>query len=234
MSSQEIQPKKYTLVFFITLTIFALVYIVSNSLYNERITQVKSIEENINRNILESEIQYALLADASCEIDESTGNPILIDEINTLAKRLSYMEDQRGTNDPEVISLKKYYSLLQVKDYLLLRERTKQCGEKPLSILYFYSNKGDCDECKKMGYVLTSMREDYDRLHIYAFDYNLELSVVETLKSIYKLENQLPIIIVNHKVYYGFKARTEIEALIPDLATMGSASSTTATSTKKK
>ena len=235
MSQQGVHAKKYTLVFFITLAIFAVAYIFANFLYNQRLMQVKSIEDNINRNILESEIQYALLADASCETNESGGNSILIDEINNLAKRLSYMEDQRGTDDPEVISLKKYYSLLQAKDYLLLRERAKQCGEKPLSILYFYSNKGDCDDCKKMGYVLTSMREDYNTLHIYAFDYNLGLSVVETLKSIYKLENKSPILIINHKVYYGFKAREEIEKLIPDLQAVSASSTkaTTTTSSKK-
>ena len=84
-----------------------------------------------------------------------------------------------------------------------------------------------------MGYVLTSMREDYEKLHIYAFDYNLELSVIETLKSIYKLDDKLPILIVNHKVYYGFRARQEIENLIPNIESLR-ATSTAATSTPKK
>ena len=146
----------------------------------------------------------------------------MIDEINSLTQRLSYMEEQRGTNDAEVISLK--------KDYLLLRERAKQCGQKPLTILYFYSNEGNCDDCKKLGYVLTSMREDYDQLHIYAFDYNIGLSVIDTLKSIYKLDNNLPILVVNRKAYYGFKTRDEIEKLMPELA-YAKATSTKATST---
>ncbi len=228
---QHFSARKYILVFIITLGIFALVFLFSDFLYRTRLTQVKSVEDNINQNILESEIQYALLADASCDTDESSGSNVLIGDINTLAKHLSDMENERGTNDAEVISLKKYYSLLQIKDYLLLRERAKQCGEKPLSILYFYSNKGDCADCTKMGYVLTSMREDYDKLHIYAFDYNLGLSTIETLKSLYTLDNQLPILVINRKPYYGFKTREEIEALIPELATMR-ATSTSATSTK--
>ncbi len=229
---QNVSSKKYVIVFLITLGVFAMVFLLSNYLYSQRITQVKSLEDNINRNILESEIQYALLADASCETD-ANNNPLMIDEINILSKRLSFMEDQRGTDDGEVITLKKYYSLLQVKDYLLLRERAKQCGQKPSSILYFYSNKGDCLDCKKMGYVLTSMRESYDQLHVYAFDYNIGLSVVETLKSIYKLDNVQPILIINRKPYYGFKTQQEIEALMPELAQM-SATSTKTTSTPKK
>lgn len=216
--------KKYILVFFITLGVFAIVFLFSDYLYKIRIAQIQALESNINLNILESEVQFALLTDASCDTEEA-GNSILIGEINDLARRLSFMEQQRGIDDPEVISLKKYYSLLQIKDYLLLRERAKQCGEKPLSILYFYSNKGDCVECKKMGHVLTAMREDYDKLHIYAFDFNLGLSVIETLKSIYALENRLPVLVINRKPYYGFETQEELEQLIPDIAQYKTATS---------
>ncbi len=232
MQQQQFNSRKYILVFFITLGIFAIVFLFSDFLYRTRIAQVKNIEDNINRNILESEIQFALLADASCETSGS--NPLLIDEINTLAKRLSLMEEQRGTSDPEVMSLKKYYSLLQIKDYLLLRERAKQCGEKPLTILYFYSNEGNCADCRKIALVLSKMREDYDNLHVYAFDFNLGLSVIETLKSIYSLENKFPVIVLNRHPYYGFKTREEIEALIPDKELLRlNATSTSATTTKK-
>src|SRR3989344_4986249 len=72
---QELNPKKHILVFLITLGVFAVIFLLSDFLYNRRITQVKGIEDTINRNILESEIQYALLADASCDTDE-TGNPV--------------------------------------------------------------------------------------------------------------------------------------------------------------
>ena len=226
---QNLSPRKYIFVFFITLGIFAIIFLFSDYLYNQRFGAVKNIEDTINRNILESEIQYALLADASCDTEEG-GNQFLIGEINNLTKRLAYMEDQRGAEDPEVNSLKKYYSLLQAKDYLLLRERAKQCGDKPLSVIYFYSNAGNCDDCKKMGYVLTSMREDYDNLHVYAFDYNLGLSVIETLKSIYKLENRFPVLIINRKPFYGFKTREEIESLIPELGqTVGTTTRATTT-----
>ena len=118
---------------------------------------------------------------------------------------------------------------MQLKDYLLRRERARQSGEQPLSILYFYSNKGDCDDCTKMGYVLTSMRESYDQLHIYAFDYNLDLSVISTLRSIYKLEDRLPVIVINRKPHYGFQTREEVEKFIPELAKMKQASSTKTT-----
>lgn len=228
--------KKYILVFFITLGIFAVAFLLSEYFYNARVGQIRSLENNINQNILETEIQYALLADSACDDGGNTdgGSPILIDEINTLAKKLSYMEEERGTDDPEVIALKKYYSLLQVKDYLLLKEEARRCGTHEPTILYFYSNKGDCEECKKEGYVLTSLRETYPGLHIYAFDYNIGLTVIETLKSIYRLENALPAIVINRKPYYGYKPREEIENLIPNLALAARATTTKATTTKAR
>lgn len=212
-------PGKYLFVFLITLALFALAFLFSEFLYQKRVGQLEALESNIRRSILESEIQYALLADVACEDDGAEGSSsILIEEINRLATRLEYLEEQRGTDDPEVVALKKYYSLLQIKDYLLLRDRARLCNERPLTILYFYSNVGDCPDCKKMGYVLTSMREEYDFLHVYAFDYDLGLSVIETLKSIYALDGEVPIIVVNRKPYYGFKTREEVEELLPGLA----------------
>jgi hypothetical protein len=208
--------KKYLNVFAITVLLFGVIFIISEYLFNTRAAQLKAIGDNINLNILETEIQYALLSDASCEDDADSS--ILLSEINNLARRLELTERQRGVDDPEVISLKKYYSLLQIKDYLLLRDRARMCGEKPLSILFFYSNKGDCVDCKKMGYLLTSMREDYDDLHIYSFDYHLGLSVIESLKSIYHLSGEVPVVVINRKPYYGYLEKEEIIRLIPELA----------------
>jgi len=210
---------KYVLVFLITLGLFGVIYLAAEFLYSQRTGQIRAIEETINRSILESEIQYRLLADATCDTSDTnnSSNPLLIDEINRLAERLDLMESQRGTLDPEVVSLKKYYSLLQVRDFLFLRERERICNSKAPVIVYFYSNKGDCDDCKKMGYILTSLREEYANLHIYAFDYNIGLSVVDTLKSIYKLNGNLPAIVIDRKPYYGFVERDRILGLLPEL-----------------
>ncbi|MEX0931197.1 MAG: hypothetical protein WDZ88_00440 [Candidatus Paceibacterota bacterium] len=212
-----VNTQKYFFVFLITLGLFGVMYLASEFFYNERIAQVKTLEDTISRSVLESEIQYRLLSDTSCDEDASS-NPLLIEEINTLARRLDVMEAQRGSRDTEVVSLKKYYSLLQVRDYLFVRDRARLCDIEPATVIYFYSNEGDCAECQRMGYVLTSLREEYDTLHIYAFDYNLELSVVEILKSIYELNGDLPVIVVDREPYYGFKTREEILSLLPELA----------------
>lgn len=222
---------KYILVFLITLGLFGVIFLASEFLYAQRTGQVKAIEDTINRSILESELQYRLLADATCDMDESS-NPLLIDEINRLAERLDLMESQRGTLDPEVVSLKKYYSLLQIRDFLFVRERERLCGIKAPIIVYFYSNTRECGDCKRMGYVLTSLREEYENLHIYAFDYDIGLSVVETLKSIYKLDGRLPAIVIDRKPSYGFIEREKVIELLPGLIRKDD--SDAATSSKKR
>lgn len=230
---KNIDSKKYILVLLITVVIFFGALIVSNKFSAQRIAEIKAIENNISMDILASETQFALLKDSSCKaIDHSTA---FSEELNNLSQKLSYMEDSLGNNNAEVVNLKKYYSLLQVKDYLLVKQIREKCGVKPITIVYFYSNAGDCSECTREGYVLTKLRQEFPELRIYAFDYNLDLSVVKTMKSIYGVRNTLPALNIWDENYYGFKSAEDIETIIPQLKKIRASrdKSSTATSTKK-
>lgn len=211
----QIETKKYVFAFVITVTIFFGALLISNSFSARRLAEVKSIENKIALDILSSETQFALLKESSCKaIDHSTA---FSEELSNLAAKLSYMEEKLGDNNEEVASLKKYYSLLQIKDYLLVEQVRQKCGVKPITIIYFYSNKGDCDDCKRAGYVLTKLREEFPELRVYSFDYNLDLSAVKTMKSIQGVKNKLPAIVIWGEPYYGFKSSEDIEKIIPQL-----------------
>ena len=211
----KIGTKKYLIVLAITTLVFLGALFASNYFSEKRLAEIKSIENNISLDILSSETQFALLKESSCKaIDHSTA---FSEELSDLAKKLSYMEENLGDKNPDVLSLKKYYSLLQTKGYLLVGKVNEKCGIKPITIIYFYSNKGDCADCKKEGYVLTKLREEYPELRIYSFDYNLDLSVVKTMKSIYMIKDTLPALVISDQLYYGFKPPEEIEKIIPQL-----------------
>lgn len=229
---QKYSTKKFVVVFVITLGIFCVAFLASNYFYSLRGAAIKDVETGINRQIIETEIQFQLLADAAC--DESPASNTQIVQMNALAQRLDEMEQQRGAKDASVIALKKDYSLLMVKDYLLLRERQRRCGDDQSAIIYFYTNTGDCTDCIKTGHVLTQMRKEYDKLHIYSFDYDLGLSTIDTLKSIYSTDGKPPILIINRKAYYGFRDQKEIEALMPNIDKLKTpvASSTVSTTTE--
>lgn len=227
----KIETKKYVIALLITGAIFFGALYVSNRFSARRTAEVKAAEDKISLDILSSETQFALLKDSSCKaFDHSTA---FSEELNSLVEKLSYMEQNLGNENADVISLKKYYSLLQIKDYLLVGKVNEKCGVKPITVIYFYSNKGDCADCQKEGYVLTSLREEYPELRIYSFDYNLDLSAVKTMRSLYGVRNTLPALVIWDENYYGFKDALAIEKIIPQLKKLRALHDGTATSTKK-
>jgi hypothetical protein len=208
--------KKYVIVLFITSTIFLGGIWLSSYFSNKKIDQLKSIESTISMDILSSETQFSLLEEQSCTDVSATA---LSSELNSLADKITYSENNIGTENVDVISLKKYYSLLEIKDYLLMKKITERCGQKPIFVLYFYKND-NCDDCTKQGYVLTSLRENYPNLRVYSFDYNLDLSAIRAMTSIYKVPDNLPALVINGKVYSGLQSVEAIEKTFPQLETI--------------
>ncbi len=226
---KNIDYKKYIFSFLITALIFGTAIYLSNFFGQKKLEEIRNIQDKISIDILSSETQFSLLEESSCE-DVGTGS--LSTELSNLEAKLSYTENERGVDDPEVQTLKKYYSLLEIKDYLLMNKISEKCKKTPLSIIYFYSNSDSCKDCEKEGFVLTRLRETYPDLRVYSFDYDMDLSAVKTLIRINKVKNELPALVIKGKVYYGFKNVEDIEKIVPELA-KSKVQSKTATSTKQ-
>ena len=225
--------KKYILSFLITSAIFATAVFASNYFSNQKIESIRNIENTLSTNILSLETQFDLLETQSCET--ILNNPILSDEINNIAKRLSYMENSLGTNNYEVVSLKKQYSLLEIKDFLLMQKVSKKCGISPTFVLYFYANDGNCKKCDRQGKILTAIADEHPELRVYSFDYRLELSALRTLIAVHKVKDELPALIIDNKAHNGFMTLSEIAQILPEVENATSTESTedTASSTKK-
>lgn len=214
---QPTDKNKYILTFLITAIIFGGMLYINNFLDEKRANDIKGVQDQIALDLLSSETQFNLLKETSCK---NLNNSVLSQELNSLSKKLSYLEsNDSGAENSELVYLKKYYSLLQIKDSILMKELEQKCRSKaPLSILYFYGNKSDCSECEKMSYVLTYLREQYPDLRIYSFDTNLKLSAIDTLKSLYGITaTKLPAIVYNDDMYVGFKSIDELKNIIPEL-----------------
>ena len=219
----------YIVAFLITALIFATALYASNYFNSKRIAEIQATQDNISVDILSTETQFELLAEHSCA--DIAENSVLSSEIQPLASRLSYLELQPNVNQDELARLKRYYSLLEIKDYLLMQQVAAKCHLKPVFILYFYSNKGDCPACENQGYALTGLTQKYPFLRIYSFDYNLDLSALQTLTDINDVKDELPALVIKNKVYYGLQTISDIEKILPELAKLAS---TTATSTKTR
>ena len=77
--------------------------------------------------------------------------------------------------------------------------------------------------------MLTRLREEHPELRVYAFDAQIGLAAVDTLKTLYRIDKgELPAIIVDETPYFGFRSLDDLALLLPELAT------TTATSTEEK
>lgn len=221
--------QKYLLAFVITAAIFGTAFYIATRFDAARVADIRATEENISIDILSSETQYELLGNLNCaQVSQNTG---LSDELNSLASELSVAESNLGTSNTEVVQLKEQYSLLEIKDYLLLQELSQKCTNvQPVYILYFYSNAGDCDECSQQGDVLTYLRQTYPALRVYAFDYNLDLPALKTLETIRGVKDNLPAIVINDSApIYGFKSVQDMQTLIPELASLASSSAATST-----
>lgn len=220
---------KILLVFFITVTLFGVAFGSSRYFDIKRIDQLRTIEDKISVDLMSSETQFSLLQELSCKDISTT---VLSSELNSLADKITYSENNIGNNNTDVISLKRSYSLLEIKDYLLMKKITERCGQKPVFILYFYNND-DCKDCIKQGYVLTSLREKYPNLRVYSFDYNLDLSALKAMISIYKVPNTVPALVINGNVYSGFQSIEAVEKTFPQLQSIKKKETTKPTIEKK-
>jgi hypothetical protein len=226
---QKLNYQRYVLALVISLVIFMSGFLASNTLTNKKLESLKNVEDDISLSILSSETEYDILKEVSC--DNFQNQTALTKEIGELADNLSLLESN-NQNDERIISAKKRYSLLLIKDYLLSKRLSENCGTKPTFVVYFYGNADICPECVKTGYALSSLRQDYEKLRVYAFDYNLDLPLIKTFASLYNIhENELPTVIINNKKYVGLNTKSEIDKLLPK--EVKEKATSTATTTRK-
>ena len=204
--------KKYIIVFFITLLLFITASYLSNYFNNKKIGELKSIQDKISIDILSSETQFSLLSELSCK--NLATSSALGGELGELGTKLEWGQNNLGS-DEELNYLRKYYSLLQIKDYLLMKKVSARCGVKSAFILYFYTTAENCSECEKQGLVLSTLRNKYPELRVYSFDYSTDLSAVKSMLQIYKIEDTLlPALVIEDDVLVGFHSIEELDTKI--------------------
>ena len=198
----------------ITLLLVGTVVYAINYLNQQRIADLSTIEDQLSIDTLSLDTQFSLLEAAPCGSVASSTD--LTGELTDLGDRLTYAESQLGTDNQQVVQLREQYSLLEIRDYLITKQLAAACGTKPVTVLYFYSNAGDCSDCDKAGYALSYLRNTYPNLRVYSFDYHLDLGALKTLLTIMKVNGTtLPAFIINGKEYNGFTDLATLEKEFP-------------------
>lgn len=199
--------KKYFLVLLITILIFVSGMLMGSYFNSQKMNDLELLQRDLTTSSFDNELQYLLIEDAPCDYVNST--PVL-DELYELSTKLDFMESLLGPKNVEVLRLKSYYSLLQIRYWRFMNKINSECDRYKNNILYFYSNDGDCPSCEEQGYVLTYIRKKYPNVQVYSFDSNLNLGSIEALKLRFDI-NQTPSIVINGNLTHnGFMQAREI------------------------
>lgn len=208
MNDRAINKQKYMSVFAITTLIFISGILLGNHFSENKISELTAMSERIQLNTLGAELQFLIASKEPCK---SFNETILGEELYSIGSKLDFMENELGKKNKEVLSLKEYYHLLELRHWLLLRQVNEQCSQKLDRILFFYSNEGDCGMCQEQGGVLTYIHKKNPQLSVYSFDKNIDNPGLRTLRELYGVGNELPVLVINEIANYGFMNSKQIE-----------------------
>lgn len=201
---------RYFFVFAATTLIFLIGLIIGAKTADTKLSKLGDLEQDMRIDTMAVEIEYLIVSEEPCKWINSTP---LTDDLYQIGSKLDYMENQLGKSNRDVIRLKEYYSLLEIRHWLFMQKTNEQCKSNRTLILYFYSNYKDCDKCEEQGFVLNYLHKKYPAMSIYSFDINIGNSAINAIKRKYGIKTA-PSLIINDIAYEGFKASDEIDALL--------------------
>jgi hypothetical protein len=212
MVKRNISWTKYLAVFAITSLVFLIGLLIGSYMTGLKLQQVQDLEQSLRMDTMAMELQYLFLSQEPCETD--TG--LITDELYQIGERLDYMENSLGADNAQVQSLKKYYSLLEIRHWLFLKTITERCESDLKFVLYFYSaDEKDCPRCVEQGYALTFLRKEYPNIRTYSFDVEISNPALDIVKKTYIRDyTNLPILIVGNHTYNGFKDKRELMSIL--------------------
>ena len=214
MKRKALDTKKYVAVLVITLAIFSVGILVGHTLSSQKVSLVNTLQEDLRSEALDMEIAFTLLEQEPCAFVDTA--PVVA-QIYDLGNRLDHMESVLGKNHADVLRLKRYYSLLQIRQWLFESRVVEECSETRLPILYFYDNTaGVCDRCDEQGFVLTYLRRKHDFLSVYSFDMNAQTESLKSLMARYGVTSA-PTIVIAGEVLEGFYGQEPLENIILDV-----------------
>jgi hypothetical protein len=207
---RKISWNRYFSVLLLTSLIFLIGFLIAQRVSSRTSNQITDIQKEFRNYILSLNLQSEIASEYICKVDAFQ----LTKEKTELGKRIDVLERNLGKNNPVVKDLKQDYSLLSLRQWLLVKKVKEECDRDINIIIFFYSNKVNASESESQGYVLDYIYEKFpDEVVIYAFDIEDENPALTTLKAIYEVEI-VPSVIINEELFTGFQSREKISSLI--------------------
>jgi len=213
--------KRHLIILTLTVVVFFIGTFIGNQLDSSRLDDlnVKFEDETIHlQQIITGEkfISYLISSDKldekGCEVVED----LYLSNINLLGKTRDRLEQytKEAENPEEFLRIRKSFTEQQINFWILANKIQKSCDSGFNTILYFYSNTGNCESCDNQGiylsYVKKKLQED-----VFIFAMNLDVDTsARMLRDFYNVSSEdFPTLIINEKKY-GYSTKDEIfEAL---------------------
>ncbi len=210
---RKISYSIYLAAFVISALIFISGVFVGSLIDNSNLETLSSEVNEVSGKV--SSLQLLLLMEGNsssfCPVYSSELQSI-DEQVEILGHKLSYLEDQKGAEDPE---LKNEYFALQAESYLLSKKVNEICGSNNVLLIHFYSNK-DCEMCAEQGIQVLEARDGLRGevpVKLYSFDGELGSPIVDAFKKSYSVK-KYPTLVINGKTYPGYKSVEEIKQIL--------------------
>jgi thiol-disulfide isomerase/thioredoxin len=183
---------------------------------NEKVNQLEKTISQLDESIQNADLQFLFFnvmnKNISCTYLSKEASR-LSNEAENLGKQVSAYENSKKISESSFHELKKRYTSILIKDWLMIEKIKKTCGENYTTVLYIYSNK-NCDKCREQGIILSYLKEKLDgKFLVFAIDGDMDLQIVNTIKDAYGVSTY-PSLVINGQVHYGFTNLTQIKEAI--------------------
>jgi len=215
---RRINVTKYVAVFSMATLIFIIGIIFGQALISSKQSTIVSTQKEISLELADLELQTEFIQRSPCNATTALNN--LGEKIDKLGTKIIFLENQIGKNDPTILELKKPYTLLMIRHYMLSEIINAQCGTNNTLIIFVYSNKQEyISDSEKQGYVIDYVKKKFlntKLINVYSIAADIELEMTQTLLQFYNV-NKIPSLIINEKLYSGFQDKDTLEGILESI-----------------
>lgn len=206
----EISYKRYLSVFIITFLLFLVTFLIAQKITSRTSEDFLRMQKYMSNYLISLNLQSEIAKENICKVDVFQ----LTRDKSELGKQLDILEKTLGKDNEVVKDLKKDYTIVSIRQWLMVKKFKESCKGDMNIILFFYSNKINSSESESQGYLLDYLyRKHPENLVIYAFEWEQDNPALNTIKQIYGV-NSVPTIVINDRTLSGFQSQEKIESLL--------------------
>lgn len=134
-----------------------------------------------------------------------------LERVGALGTQLTELQ-KANKLDTSFYKIKKQYALFNAEFWMHVRNYNKQCNSPITTILYFYPENEECNECTLQATELSIIKKECpDNVWVFALPVDLDLGIVNTLRRQYGVKT-VPAVVVNGEGFEGFTSRQKLDA----------------------